>query len=65
VQGPDGKWWVLYTIVLANSPDGRRSGMDAVDFDANGNMFTHGPSNAPQWALCPVDHYRLAAPRQL
>jgi hypothetical protein len=50
VQGPDGSWWVFYTIVLANPPGGRRIGMDPVDFDANGNMFTRGPSDTPQWA---------------
>jgi hypothetical protein len=50
VQGPDGNWWVFYTVVLANPPGGRRIGMDPVDFDANGNMFTRGPSETPQWA---------------
>jgi hypothetical protein len=50
VHGPDGNWWVFYTIVLANPPGGRRIGMDPVDFDANGNMFTRGPSETPQWA---------------
>jgi xylan 1,4-beta-xylosidase len=50
VQGPDGNWWVFYTIVLANPPGGRRIGMDPVDFDANGNMFSRGPSDTPQWA---------------
>jgi hypothetical protein len=50
VQGPDGNWWVFYTIVLANPPGGRRIGMDPVDFDATGNMFTRGPSDTPQWA---------------
>jgi hypothetical protein len=50
VQGPDGNWWVFYTIVLANPPGGRRIGMDPVGFDANGNMFTRGPSDTPQWA---------------
>jgi xylan 1,4-beta-xylosidase len=49
-QGPDGNWWVFYTIVMANPPGGRRIGMDPVDFDANGNMFTRGPSDTPQWA---------------
>jgi hypothetical protein len=50
VQGPDGNWWVFYTIVLANPPGGRRIGMDPVGFDANGNVFTRGPSETPQWA---------------
>ncbi len=49
VQGPDENWWVFYTIVLANPPGGRRIGMDPVAFDANGNMFTRGPSETPQW----------------
>jgi xylan 1,4-beta-xylosidase len=50
VQGPDGNWWVFYTIVLANPPGGRRIGMDPVGFDAHGYMFTRGPSETPQWA---------------
>jgi xylan 1,4-beta-xylosidase len=50
VHGPDGNWWVFYTIVLANPPGGRRIGMDPVDFDAEGNVFTRGPSETPQWA---------------
>jgi xylan 1,4-beta-xylosidase len=50
VQGPDRNWWVFYTIVLANPPGGRRIGMDPVDFDVNGNMYTRGPSDTPQWA---------------
>jgi len=50
VQGPDGNWWVFYTIVLANPPGGRRIGMDPAGFDAHGNMFTRGPSETPQWA---------------
>jgi xylan 1,4-beta-xylosidase len=50
VRGPDGNWWVFYTIVLANPPGGRRIGMDPVDFHASGNMFTRGPSETPQWA---------------
>jgi xylan 1,4-beta-xylosidase len=49
-QGPDGNWWVFYTIVMANPPGGRRIGMDPVEFDTNGNMFTRGPSDTPQWA---------------
>ena len=28
VKGPDGNWWVFYTIVMANPPGGRRIGMD-------------------------------------
>jgi hypothetical protein len=50
VQGPDGNWWVFYTIVMANPPGGRRIGMDPLGFDANGNPFTRGPSDTPQWA---------------
>jgi hypothetical protein len=50
VQGPDGNWWAFYTSVLANPPGGRRIGMDPVGFDANGNMFSRGPSETPQWA---------------
>ena len=50
VKGPDGNWWVFYTIVTSNPPDGRRIGMDPIDFDANGNPFTRGPSETPQWA---------------
>ena len=50
VQGPDGNWWVFYTIVMANPPGGRRIGMDPIAFDANGNPYTRGPSETPQWA---------------
>ena len=50
VKGPDGNWWVFYTIVLANPPGGRRIGMDPVGFDADGTMFVRGPSETPQWA---------------
>jgi hypothetical protein len=50
VKGPDGNFWVFYTIVMANPPGGRRIGMDRVDFDANGNPFTRGATETPQWA---------------
>ena len=50
VQGPDGNWWVFYTIVMSNPPGGRRIGMDPIAFDANGNPYTRGPSETPQWA---------------
>ena len=50
VKGPGGNWWVFYTIVTSNPPGGRRIGMDPIDFDANGNPFTRGPSETPQWA---------------
>ena len=50
VQGPDGNWWVFYTIVMSNPPGGRRIGMDPIAFDANGNPYTNGPSETPQWA---------------
>jgi len=50
VKGPDGNWWVFYTIVQANPPGGRRIGMDPVGFDANGNMFVREPTETPQWA---------------
>ena len=49
VEGPDGKWWQFYTIVLSNPPGGRRLGMDPVGFDQNGNLFVRGPSETPQW----------------
>jgi xylan 1,4-beta-xylosidase len=49
-KGPDGNWWVFYTIVMANPPGGRRIGMDPIAFDANGNPYTRGPSETPQWA---------------
>jgi len=49
VQGPDGNWWVFYTIVMANPPGGRRIGMDPVGFDANGNPYSR-VSETPQWA---------------
>ncbi len=47
VKGPDGNWWVFYTIVMANS-SGRRIGMDPVGFDANGNPYAH-VSDSPHW----------------
>src|ERR1035437_7416061 len=50
VKGPDGNWWVFYTVVLANPPGGRRLGMDPVGFEADGTMFVRGPSETPQWA---------------
>ena len=50
VQGPDGNWWVFYTIVQSNPPGGRRIGMDALGFDANGNPYVRGASETPQWA---------------
>ncbi|HUP04591.1 MAG TPA: family 43 glycosylhydrolase [Bryobacteraceae bacterium] len=49
VKGPDGNWWVFYTIVLANPPGGRRIGMDPIGFDANGNPYSRA-SETPQWA---------------
>lgn len=50
VQGPDGNWWVLYTIVQPNPPGGRRIGMDPVGFDADGNPYVREVSETPQWA---------------
>jgi hypothetical protein len=50
VKGPDGNYWVFYTIVLANPPGGRRLGMDPVGFEADGTMFVRGPSETPHWA---------------
>ena len=50
VKGPDGNWWVFYTIVLPNPPGGRRVGMDPVGFDAQGNMYVRAVTETPQWA---------------
>jgi hypothetical protein len=50
VQGPDGNWWVFYTTVMSNPPGGRRIGMDPIAFDENGDPYTLGPSETPQWA---------------
>jgi len=50
VKGPDGNWWVFYTIVMANPPGGRRIGMDPVGFDARGNMYVREVTETPQWA---------------
>ena len=50
VKGPDGNFWVFYTIVMANPPGGRRIGMDRIDFDANGNPFVRDATETPQWA---------------
>jgi hypothetical protein len=49
VEGPDGKQWQFYTIVLNNPPGGRRIGMDPIAFDRDGNM-TVRVSDTPQWA---------------
>ncbi len=48
VEGPDGKLWQFYTIVLSNPPGGRRIGMDRVTFDKNGNMAVT-VTDTPQW----------------
>ena len=56
VKGPDGNWWVFYTIVMQNPPGGRRIGMDPVGFDANGNMYVREVSETPQWAPGVVDN---------
>ena len=50
VKGPDGNYWVFYTIVMSNPPGGRRIGMDPIGFDAQGNMFVREVSETPQWA---------------
>ena len=50
VKGPDGNWWVFYTIVLANPPGGRRIGMEPVGFDAQGNPYVREVTETPQWA---------------
>jgi xylan 1,4-beta-xylosidase len=50
VEGPDGRLWQFYTIVMSNPPGGRRVGMDPVGIDANGHLFVHGPTETPQWA---------------
>ncbi|QOY86472.1 family 43 glycosylhydrolase [Paludibaculum fermentans] len=50
VKGPDGNWWVFYTIVMSNPPGGRRLGMDPVGFDAQGNMYVRAVTETPQWA---------------
>jgi hypothetical protein len=50
VKGPDGNWWVFYTIVMSNPPGGRRIGMDPIAFDEHGNAYSRGPSETPQWA---------------
>jgi xylan 1,4-beta-xylosidase len=49
VEGPDGRLWQFYTIVMSNPPGGRRIGMDPIGFDARGNMFVSGPSETPRW----------------
>ena len=48
VEGPDGKLWQFYTIVLSNPPGGRRIGMDRVTFDNKGNMEVT-VTDTPQW----------------
>jgi len=49
VEGPDGRFWQFYTIVLGNPPGGRRIGMDPVAFDKDGNMSVR-VTDTPQWA---------------
>jgi len=49
VKGPDGNWWVFYTIVMPNFPGGRRLGMDRVYFDASGHPYSKA-TDTPQWA---------------
>jgi len=49
VEGPDGKLWQFYTIVLNNPPGGRRIGMDPIAFDPAGNMSVR-VTDTPQWA---------------
>jgi hypothetical protein len=50
VKGPDGNWWVFYTMVMTNPPGGRRLGMEPVGFDAQGNMYVRAVTETPQWA---------------
>jgi len=49
VEGPGGKLWQFYTIVLNNPPGGRRIGMDPIAFDQGGNMSVR-VTDTPQWA---------------
>jgi xylan 1,4-beta-xylosidase len=49
VEGPDGKLWQFYTIVLSNPPGGRRIGMDRITLDKDGNMAVK-VTDTPQWA---------------
>ena len=49
VEGPDGRRWRFYTIVLSNPPGGRRVGMDPIAFDRDGNMSVR-VTDTPQWA---------------
>ncbi len=50
VKGPDGNWWVFYTMVMSNPPGGRRLGMEPVGFDSQGNMYVREVTETPQWA---------------
>ncbi|HWB85927.1 MAG TPA: family 43 glycosylhydrolase [Bryobacteraceae bacterium] len=50
IEGPDGQFWAIYTILYRNwGVFDRRIGLDPVGFDRNGNMFVNGPSEIPQW----------------
>jgi hypothetical protein len=50
IAAPDGSLWALYTLLYRNwNVFDRRIGMDPVGFDARGNMFIKGPTEAPQW----------------
>jgi hypothetical protein len=50
IAAPDGSLWALYTLLYRNwNVFDRRIGMDPVGFDAQGNMYIKGPTEAPQW----------------
>ncbi len=51
VNGPDNTIWIFYTCTLcyAHGTE-RRVGMDPVGIDENGNLFTAGASEIPQFA---------------
>ncbi len=49
VEGPDGRLWQFYTIVLSNPPGGRRIGMDPVEIGKDGTLSIR-VTDTPQWA---------------
>ncbi len=55
VEGPDGRLWQFYTIVLSNPPGGRRIGMDRITFDKDGNMAVK-VTDTPQWGPKAVEN---------
>ena len=49
-KGPDGNWWVVYTINASCVHwFERRIGLDRIDFDADGSLKVTQATDTPQW----------------